>query len=57
MLNGAYFEDSDGVRLLIDAPLDAAAGLVNRKPPGQPAKLTDAHRAALGSSSHFGGRG
>jgi transposase len=23
------------------------AGLVNRKPPGQPAKLTDAHRAAL----------
>ena len=47
MLNGAYFEDSDGVRLLIDAPLDAAAGLVNRKPPGQPAKLTDPHRAAL----------
>src|SRR4051794_33237700 len=24
-----------------------AGGLVNRKPPGQPAKLTDAHRAAL----------
>src|SRR4029450_7464087 len=23
------------------------AGLVNRKPPGQPSKLTDAHRAAL----------
>src|SRR5215212_335751 len=23
------------------------AGLINRKPPGQPAKLTDAHRAAL----------
>src|SRR3982750_228422 len=24
-----------------------AEGLVNRKPPGQPSKLTDAHRAAL----------
>ena len=24
-------------------------GLVNRKPPGQPSKLTDAHRAALSS--------
>src|SRR3954466_2644280 len=23
------------------------AGLINRKPPGQPAKLTDTHRAAL----------
>ena len=23
------------------------AGLINRKPPGQPSKLTDAHRAAL----------
>src|SRR4051812_24237909 len=26
-------------------------GLVNRKPPGQPSKLTDAHRAALGPGS------
>src|SRR5881227_2228777 len=26
---------------------EGPAGLINRKPPGQPSKLTDAHRAAL----------
>ena len=39
-----------GVRFNAHGP----EGLVNRKPPGQPSKLTDMHRAALGARADAG---